>query len=150
MDSELKTPPAFRNNMESIIRIASQRNEQPIVVTLAWYVPSNYTLEAFRRKTLDYGTMRYPIELWGIPSNVVAGIQAHNEVVRQLGSEHPESILVDAALEVPPSGLYFDDICHLTDEGCEILASEISHALIKVWRQKHSALDNGKSPHGRA
>ena len=135
--ADLKTPPAFRANIESILALARRRGDTPVLMSLAWYVPPNYSREAFTRKELDYGRHREPIELWGLPPNVVAGINAHNQVMKELSASHPEARFIDMEREMPKEGRYFDDICHLTQAGCELFAHSLAPQLVELWKSKH-------------
>ena len=64
-----------------------------------------------------YRDYSYPVESWGRPENVVAGIEAHNDVVRALATAHPDVVFVDQERLVAPTKENFVDICHFTNPG---------------------------------
>jgi hypothetical protein len=85
-----------------------------LLMTFATYVPENYSLEAFRKKQLDYGLHRAPIEWWGAREHVLATVAVHNEIVRNMAAQHKNVLFVDQASLMPQSGRYFNDPCHFT------------------------------------
>lgn len=121
----LKTPPAFRTNLERILGTARKHGTKVILATFAYSLPEDYSLEAFKAGELDYGLHAYPVELWGAPTNVVAAMDAHNQVLRELATEYDLSLL-EADRIIPPGKLHFDDVCHLTDEGSRLLAQALA------------------------
>ena len=88
-------------------------------MTFALYVPDDYSEEAFEAGRLDYGGHVTPLEHWGIAENVVAGVRAHNQVVRSLAEASGAAFFVDQARLMPRGARFFDDACHLTPEGSE-------------------------------
>ena len=122
--SEIKTARSFEQNLEGIIRLAGERGDPLLLVSFAYYIPPGYTLERFKSKALDYEEHLSPIELWGKPENVEAGIRAHNEIIRSLYEKHREDAtgrigFVDLERLMPKDGSCFNDICHLTHKGSE-------------------------------
>ena len=117
---DLKTPRAFRKNLEEIAEISQSASSRLMLMTFAYHLPEGYSLEQFQRGELGYGkgTFASQVELWGIPENVVAAIDAHNQVIRELAAARPELLLFEMDRELPKSGRIFSDICHLTPEGC--------------------------------
>jgi hypothetical protein len=122
---EIKTADSFRKNIENILKIAGRKNERILLMSFAYYVPEDYTLEKFNRGELDYGAHKCAIELWGKPENVIAGISTHNKLLKEIATGHKQSLFVDQQKLIPKSGKYFDDICHLTDEGCRQFVKNI-------------------------
>src|SRR5262249_10732503 len=88
----LKTPPSFRDNLETILGTARQRGEPVLLMTFALHIPENYTEEAFKAKALDYGRHVSPLRLWGLPENVRRGVAAHNDVIRELVRQWPSTL----------------------------------------------------------
>jgi len=98
-------------------------------MTFAHYVPANYGLKAFRAKKLDYAKHECPIELWGKPANVVAGVAQHNAALRELAAQHGDVVFVDQHALLPKSAQCFDDCCHLTETGCRMFVENVVQAL---------------------
>jgi hypothetical protein len=129
---EVKTAGAFRSNLSAILNLAEERGQPVMAMTFAYYVAPGYSLEAFRSKTLDYRRHMFPIETWGIPENVVAALEAHNGVVRELAKDRPGVYFVDQARLMPSGKEYFNDVCHLTAVGSTRFAENMIEALPKT------------------
>lgn len=136
----LKTPDAYRANLEPILKDAATRGRRVVLVTMPLYLPPHYTREAFVEKRMDYGegAYRLPIEVWGRPEHVVRGVDAHNAVLRELAAADPNVILIDLAREFPREGRYFCDPCHLTPQGItrwnDLVFAELKRAMASPSR----------------
>ena len=115
----IKTATAFRRNIEKILDIAKNKEEPVLLMSFCYYVAPNYTLEAFMHRKVDYTLFGAPVEIWGIPENVVAGMDVHNSIIRDLAGYQDGNTYVDQKAGFPQDGEYFNDICHLTQKGCE-------------------------------
>jgi hypothetical protein len=129
--ANLRTPTAFRRNIESILDIGAARGDPVILVTFATYVPPGYSETAFRDRKLDYAMHTMAISAWGRPENVQAAVAAHNDVIRRLHAERPAAGFVDMDASFPRERRYFNDICHLTVEGSQRFASLLSTEVIR-------------------
>lgn len=136
--ADVRTAASFEENLESILRIADRRGDPVLLMTFASYLAPGYSEEAMDDAKLDYtdGTYSYPVETWGRPANVVAGIRAHNDIVRRLAAAHPEAGFVDQEKRIPPGRRNFVDICHLTKPGSRVF---VRNAIPEIRR----ALDRG-------
>jgi hypothetical protein len=67
--------------------------------------------------------------VWGRPEAVVKGIEAHNAISREVGHFHDHVILVDLDAEMPKSKRQYDDICHLTPDGCQTWVDQVDESL---------------------
>jgi len=128
----VKTAGPFRANLEGIVKTAAARREPLMLMTFAYYVPVDYTEARFKARALDYTAHLLPIELWGQPACVVAILSAHNEAVRELASRYPDVLFVDQEAMIPKGGLYFNDICHFTHEGCERFVTDLLDKALPV------------------
>jgi hypothetical protein len=97
-------------------------------MTFSTYVPENYSFKAFKKKQLDYGLHRAPIEWWGPRDQVLATVGVHNEIVRSMAARHKKVLFVDQATLMQGSPRYFNDPCHLTVLG----STRFVENLIKV------------------
>lgn len=127
---DLKTRAPFRHNLEQIVAGSGRI----VLATFAIYVAPGYSEERFEAGELDYGRHESPIELWGSPANVTAGVEAHNRIVREVGAAAPNAAVLDLATTMPRSGQYFDDVCHLTAAGCQHFAAEILPLIVTAER----------------
>jgi hypothetical protein len=134
----LKTPPAFRANVEEILALARVRKTQLALVTFASYLPNDYTEEAFAARTLDYDKHSSPLSLWGTTTSVPRCLEAHNAVLYDIARCNDDVVLIDVARSMPAGKRYFDDVCHLTASGCGVFADHVIAALTsgdtKVFR----------------
>lgn len=127
--NEIKSAAVFLQNFERIIELAEQRGERVVLLTYAWHIPADYSLEEFFARSLSYSRHSYPAEIWGDPENVRKGLKQHNGIVRKLCSENADLLCLDIASLIPKTAMYFDDPCHLTTLGCELMGRKISEAL---------------------
>jgi lysophospholipase L1-like esterase len=117
---DIKTPPAFRKNLERILDLSRERKAKLLLISFAWHIPDNYSPESFAARTLDYShdLRSCGVEMWGEPDNVRKTLDAHNGVVRTLAKENADVLFADVEAAVPRRGEFFIDPCHLTEAGC--------------------------------
>ena len=132
--SRIRTDVPFRRNVEAILARAGRKREPVLLMTFASYVPADYSLEKFMAKELDYGKHGSPLEIWGEPANVVAGMAAHNAVIRSVAARSKGAIFVDQAKRMPGGAANFDDCCHLTDAGCRLFVQNLVPAVVTHLR----------------
>jgi len=128
---DLKTPAVFAKNVEAVIALSEARKQPLLLLTYAYYVPEGYSNERFLAHDLDYSFAEesVAIEVWGWSYHVQAAIEAHDAVIREIASEHPEVLFFDMERFMPKDGKHFIDICHWTDLGQETFAQGIVDAL---------------------
>jgi hypothetical protein len=119
---DLPAEKIFRHNLITLIRAIQQNGATPILMTFAWSVPDNYTLEAFQSSTMGYNNpTKYnlcPVELWGSLEYVRDGLQEHNKVVRQLANTSGV-LLIDQERFIGKDPYWFGDVCHFSEEGTD-------------------------------
>jgi lysophospholipase L1-like esterase len=115
--NDVRTPPSFEANLEAIARAAEQRGDPLVLSTFAYYLPANYSLAAFKAKELDYGNHLGQAEAWAEPRNLTRTLDLHNEAVRRVAKRHGLT-LIDQRACLPDGKRYYNDPCHLTDDGC--------------------------------
>lgn len=141
---DIKTGPAFRLHLEQMLKIASDAKTPVTLMTFATHFVEGYTKEAFDAKQLGYAAGAYELatEVWGKPENVSRGVAIHNDVIRQLSSEHPELIFIDMENELHDIGC-FTDVCHLSavglDRFTDVVADQLHDALHDTLTVKRSA-----------
>jgi hypothetical protein len=129
---DVKTASPFGRNLEGILRVASERREPVLLMSFALYIPEDYTEKRFENRSLDYTSHMYPVELWGKAPCVAAGIAAHNRVIAELARQTDGVLFVDQDALIPKEGLYFNDACHLTHEGCERFVDSILARILEI------------------
>lgn len=110
--SQFKTLVTYRRNLENILAIAAAQGEPVLLPVFATYLDhwSGPTPPPMPKSQLQ-------IELWGRPQNVLANLEAHNAVLRQLAAGRPGVTLVDLAPLALQRDEVYKDICHLTPAG---------------------------------
>ncbi len=136
----IKSAKSFEDNLKKILAIAASKREKVLLMTFAYYVPADYTKEKFDDKKLDYTIHGAPIEKWGKPENVVAGISAHNQVIRAVAKDYKNTYFVDQNELMPKRGDYFNDICHFTYKGSEKFVDNIFDVVLRALRERDVAL----------
>lgn len=132
--ADVKTGPALESNLSTIIERARETGSDVLLMTFAFFVPPDYTFDRYKAGELSYGprctdSPPCPIEVWGLPDNVVAALEQHNTVIRSLAERHPEVMFIDMQAHIPATGEYFSDICHLTRRGNEAFAGRLAAAI---------------------
>jgi len=115
----IKTTGSFRQNYLEIIGRAQQLGIPVMIMSFAFYIPLDYTKEKFASKELDYSKHKLAIEIWGEPDYVQKGIEAHNEVIKEIAGDASFKKLyyLDMNNMLEKGMNNFDDICHFTGEG---------------------------------
>jgi hypothetical protein len=122
--SDIRTPSCFEENMEAIARLAEQRGDPLLLMTFAYHLPPDYTEEAFAARRLDYGSHDSAVSQWGEPANVTRTLDLHNEVIRRVAARHGLPLVEQRRL-MPTGKRYFNDLCHLTSDGCAAFVDNI-------------------------
>lgn len=130
--ADIKTAGAFGKNIQAILDLADSQSEPVLLMTFAWYIPSDYTREKCKAKKLDYADCPRPsrVEMWGSLEGVPKGLQAHNQAIRQSAKGQADVLLVDAELLIPKKGENFNDVCHLSEAGKQRLMDAFLPAII--------------------
>lgn len=116
----VKTADSFKNNLSRIIEIAKEKNESLVLMTFGYYLDENYNRADFDARKLDYTAHSFPVELWGRADCVKKALDTHNDVIRSLVTADNGNVsFIDQERLIPDAGLYFNDVCHFTHEGCE-------------------------------
>lgn len=126
---EVKNKESFMHYISNIIDTAISYNSSVILSEFAFYIPENYRETLFREKKLDYGDHNSSVRVWGYPPYVKNGIISNNQVIWKLALIY-NLRMVNADNRIPKSGEYFNDICHLTEKGCEALALLFAQSII--------------------
>jgi hypothetical protein len=100
-------------------------------MTYAMYFAHGYSREKFESKSLDYTLHSCAAEIWGLAENVKKGIQVHNRVIEAL-SVSEKVPLVDQQALIPKAGIYFNDVCHLTQKGCDLFVDHVLEGVTRI------------------
>ncbi|MBW2207593.1 MAG: SGNH/GDSL hydrolase family protein [Deltaproteobacteria bacterium] len=143
--NHIKTATAFKQNIEKILDIAKQKGEPVLLMSFCYYVPPDYSLEGFTKRKIDYTLFGAPTEIWGISKNVVRGIDVHNDIIRAFAGYSDKIAYVDQKASFPRRGEYFNDICHLTQKGCERFVEGIFPRVLDI-AQEAATMNKGTKP----
>lgn len=136
---QIKSTDSFRQNAADILALAAERGAKVAFISFAWHIPDNYTAMKFAAKELDYGAHLFPVESWGAPEFVGAGVDAHNAALKEFAGK--ENVLwVDfagqAARIIQENGgqgkILFHDPCHFTEYGNELFAEMLQEVIQKA------------------
>ena len=127
----IRTIESFRLNYQQILALSQKRQDPVLLPTFCSYVPENYHLDLFNQHLLDYRKFRSSIEVWGKPNQVVKGVRAHNQVIREWNK-----MAVDVDSVMHKNGQNFDDICHFTEQGSAEFVRIILPEVIKRMGKK--------------
>lgn len=136
--AELKTVASFRHNLGEIATMARERGDPLVLMTFAWHLPQGYSKEKFERREAGYALHWVPVEAWGMPEHVAAGLDAHNAAIRELAAQHPEARLIDQEALVPRARSYWNDVCHLSTRGMQAFVENILSHLQRWDLPPHS------------
>lgn len=118
----------FRRNVMTLIDAARETGSTPILMTFAWTIPDNYSMESFKAGGLGYNNpTRYdswPVELWGPERYVREGLEANNGAVSDLARAN-NVLLIDQKKLMGNDLHWFGDVCHLSEEGTDRFISNI-------------------------
>jgi hypothetical protein len=124
---DIKTEPAFRRNLQSIVTAAHDTGTPVVLMSFATYLPNNYSEERSRTGQLDYGHGDYgfPVETWGDPAAVIAAITIHNTVIQNIANRFDNVLYIDQKRLLPRNGSTFSDVCHLTKRGISLFVGNL-------------------------
>jgi hypothetical protein len=129
---DIRTEQSYKKNVLDIIHRAESTGDPILLMTFAFYIPEDYSLQKFKTRQLDYNQFVSPIETWGRPENVKKGLEAHNRVIQSVANAFRKGDLkYKKFYYLDMNGLMnknkdnFNDVCHLTGDGCKRFASYI-------------------------
>lgn len=125
LSEEALSARAFEENLRAIVKLSQERSERLMLMTFAYYVPEDYSAEAFENKILDFTLHLTPVSVWGSVESVSMAVEAHNEIVRRLVREDKCLLFVDQDANIEDSSENFNDPCHLTCSGSRNFATHI-------------------------
>lgn len=114
----IKTGPAFHNNLTSITETAKRNGSTVVLMSFAWYIPANYSKARMRAKELDYVEGQYdmPVEKWGRVKDIPRMLKVHNVAARKVADE--QQVLFVEQSKLLGGSDNFCDVCHLSPAGC--------------------------------
>jgi hypothetical protein len=127
--ADVKTGRTFRRNIQGVI---TRAREQPVPVLLATFTT---WMDGLPLQAMDDAPFPLHLELWGDPEHVLAGIAAHNAVLRDLAAQ-PGVGLVEMDTLAAHRNEVFTDICHLTPLGSEAFVERLLPPLVELLRAR--------------
>jgi len=127
---EVKTKASFKAHIRSILNHAESMNSKLVVPSFTYWIDDRYSKEFFEKNKDRDERARMPVEIWGKPPYVIKGIEAHNSVILTMAKENDNLMYIDMHSKMPKGDLFYDDICHLSQEGsirfAKIIVAQIS------------------------
>jgi len=115
---DIKTAEPFAQNLAEIVEGAGRSRTPVLVMTFDWYEPSDYSLEAFQARELDFSLHKHATEIWGKPAHIKAGMNAHNDALRRYATDAPDHVIyLDVEPLIPNGRAHWEDICHFNEAG---------------------------------
>ena len=131
--SEIKTAAPFGDNLQKIVDLAALRGQKTLLMTFAYCLPDSYTFEAFEKGELGYAQgvdPAQPVEIYGAAENVIKGLEAHNQVIRQV-AESSNTYFIDQEKFLRGDMDSFIDVCHFSQSGISRFAGKIGNYFFK-------------------
>lgn len=125
----VKTGPAFRQNLSEIVALAQERGARVMLMTFAYHLPQAAGGVERPENGRDYACGASLVGIWGRPQHVAAGIDAHNQGVKEIVAANPDILFVDQQAHMPKDSAHFYDCCHYTQEGCAAFIRNIFDAV---------------------
>jgi hypothetical protein len=128
---DIKTASSFFENINSIAMLANKKRDPLLLVKYASFFPKGVKLtgkdEDKRHFTPCY--VLSPVTTWGEPENVKKGIRMHNEMLMKV-YRMQKTYFFDMAAVLPKDSAMFCDVCHLSEQGAQRFASELSRYIV--------------------
>lgn len=125
---------AFEANLRALIAEIRSNAGIPVLMTFAWFIPEQYSLEKFTAGELPYNNpTRYdycPVELWGDVAYVEEGLHRLNAIILSLAAEL-EVGLIDQAQQLGDISENFGDPVHFSELGTERFIANITDYLLE-------------------
>lgn len=113
---------SFAANVEAIVALAKTSGATPVLMTVAYHLPDNYSRQAFLDGTLDYsnpdGYDSRDVYNWGPPEFVREGLLRNNAALREIALRE-QVMLIDVDAAMSGQGRWFGDVCHFNDAGVD-------------------------------
>jgi hypothetical protein len=123
---EIKTEKPYHHNVDQIVIEAQKRKEKIMLMTYALYVPPSVRGNGGYTDYRDFAgcPAPSPLWLWGDPENVQAGVNRHNEAIRQIAAKR-HTYFLDMDQQMPRDRNFYCDLCHMTDSGGKEFANKV-------------------------
>jgi hypothetical protein len=105
--------------------IAEENNFKIATASFALGLPSSD--KALERKVMSEEPLMQ--HFWGNIQSTLLGVNEHNETLREWANREG-IVLAEFSEIVPKDSKHFSDICHLTEDGYSVLASQMSEAIL--------------------
>jgi hypothetical protein len=131
--SELKSLSAFDHNILEIKKGCAQNNSKLLLLSYAYSLPNNYSLERFKSRQLDYVFQpnSRETEIWGEPQNVAKFLDSSNTHLAEMNGQDVYFYDMNSHLKAHRS--YFADICHFSEEGLAVFTSTLAGTIQHIY-----------------
>jgi hypothetical protein len=143
-EKDIKTAPCYRKHITDIITLCRAAGMPLLIMTYAYYIPDDYSLDRFKKRKLDYAIHHFSIEHWGKPEYVRLELEAHNRIIHEIAAARPYDKLffIDMDRLIQKGKTNFNDICHLTPDGSAEFVSHffpvVEHLLLSRRHGKYA------------
>lgn len=123
--NEIRSGDIFKNNISRIIETAIKYNIKVILSSFSLSYPTEDPFLLAKIKSKEKEMQHF----WGNINATVMAVNKHNEILQELALKY-HLPLAKSAESIPKTSKHFNDICHFTDEGVDLLARNMSLAII--------------------
>jgi hypothetical protein len=123
----LRSVSIFEANVSAILDTARAHGIRAVLSTFAISYP---TAESTLMASLHNEEPKM-LHFWGSLDSTALGVEAHNVVSRNLGRRY-DVPLAEVAGSIPRDSVHFNDMCHLTNRGNDILGTTIAAAILRT------------------
>jgi hypothetical protein len=124
--SDIKSAKPYYNNVKAIEKLSKAKGEKLILASYAYYLPADYSLIKFLYEKMDYAEQRWPVEIYGKSANVLKGLAVHDSIINSIANNNPNILYFNFDSILPHTGEYFNDVCHLSPQGCLLLSQQLA------------------------
>ena len=129
---DYKTAGPYRDNIEAI----KAMSENLLLINYVIHIPENYhasKLDSFYTHT-EFRSV--PVEMFGDPSTLAAGIKTHNKVLEEIAETNASCHGLAMDLLLTRSKANFNDVCHLTNEGAMEFVSYLGPRVVGLLAKR--------------
>ena len=131
--NELKSLPCFKRNTATIAADCKQKKEELLLMSYAYYLPPNYSLDRFENRQLDYTFQpnSRETEIWGKAQNVSSFLDSSNAAMKVI-AETTRCNFFDMHKRIGTVHTSYADVCHFSSTGLAVFSNALTEQIQKI------------------
>ena len=134
---------ALAANLDTIVGQVREDGAVPILMTFAWHIPKDYSLDAFISNRLGYSSDKVPpdccdVGVWGPLDFVATGLAKHNAAIREVARIR-EVVMIDQEALLSTDVQHFQDVCHFSENGADKFARTVAETIRQLSERPQNA-----------